>query len=145
MAKSVAHRPSFKPKSGLSNSEISSRLDSGGYLTFLQRLLSNMIIDDNGCWLWQGCISKDTGYGQINLYHYKKVKPHRFMAYCFHGLDLFNLSLDACHSCDVRHCINPFHIWVGSRSDNFKDAVAKGRWHGGSHLFGNYYNDLVKS
>ena len=144
MANHLARKLPPKVKKDIPNEEIKRRLDEGGYKKFLTRILNRIQIDDNGCWLWQGCKSKDTGYGQLNLYHYKKVKPHRFIAYCFHGLDLFDLSLDACHTCDVRHCVNPFHIWIGTRSQNFKDAVAKGRWHGGSYLFGNYYNDLTQ-
>jgi hypothetical protein len=32
-----------------------------------------------------------------------------------------------CHSCDVRACCNPDHLWLGTQSDNIKDAIAKGR------------------
>jgi len=139
------YRPSAKPYGRKPpDTEILARLNSGGYKRYLQRILQNIEFSNSGCWLWKG-YTNENGYGQLNLYHYRKVRPHRFIAYCFHGLNLFDLALDACHSCDVRHCVNPFHIWVGTRSDNFKDAVAKGRWHGGSYLFGNYYNDLVKS
>lgn len=126
----------------LSESEIYTRLNNSGYQIFLKRILKRIVINDNGCWIWQGPSRGTNGYGIINLYHYRKVKVHRFIAYCFHGLNLFDLSLDACHSCDTRKCINPFHIWVGTRSQNLQDASNKGRWHGGSKLWNNYYNDL---
>ncbi len=35
---------------------------------------------------------------------------------------------EACHHCDVRRCFRPVHLFAGSRSDNAKDGVAKGRW-----------------
>ncbi|MEG4803040.1 HNH endonuclease [Microcoleus sp. ARI1-B5] len=33
----------------------------------------------------------------------------------------------ACHSCDVRNCINPNHLWEGSRLENSQDRFRKGR------------------
>lgn len=35
-----------------------------------------------------------------------------------------------CHSCDVRNCFNPKHIWEGTPSDNQHDRVRKGRHRG---------------
>ncbi|MGB8686641.1 MAG: HNH endonuclease [Microcoleus sp.] len=32
-----------------------------------------------------------------------------------------------CHSCDVRNCINPNHLWEGSRLENSQDRFRKGR------------------
>lgn len=31
------------------------------------------------------------------------------------------------HECDVRHCCNPEHLFLGSSQDNSDDMVAKGR------------------
>ena len=33
-----------------------------------------------------------------------------------------------CHSCDDSRCVNPDHLFLGTQSDNIKDAVAKDRW-----------------
>ena len=30
--------------------------------------------------------------------------------------------------CDNRKCVRPSHLFLGTKSDNFRDAIAKGRW-----------------
>lgn len=123
-------------------------LNQGNYKKYLIRLLKNMAIEhETGCWLFRGHTTN--GYGIIMLCHEretKQVRAHRFIAYCFYGLDLFNLDLDACHNCDRTDCINPLHLWIGTRSENFHDSSNKGRWHSGSHTGRNknYINNLRK-
>jgi hypothetical protein len=35
--------------------------------------------------------------------------------------------MDACHGCDFRPCVNPEHLFAGSRFDNMEDASSKDR------------------
>jgi hypothetical protein len=80
------------------------------------------------CWLWDGHLKK-TGYGQMCAFG-KHVAAHRIAYYLFKGP--FPAEMHVLHSCDVRRCVNPDHLRLGTHADNMRDMAAKGRRRGPS-------------
>jgi hypothetical protein len=78
---------------------------------------------ESGCWIWTGSISP-TGYGRITN-NGNQHQAHRISYKIFNGE--FDQSLFVCHKCDVRNCVNPNHLFLGTNQDNMIDMVKKGR------------------
>ena len=77
------------------------------------------------CWPWLGAKSEN-GYGQAWLVDHH-VAAHRIAWSIVNGRDI-HPHLDGCHACDNPPCCNPAHIWPGTRSENMRDAIRKGRY-----------------
>jgi HNH endonuclease len=74
------------------------------------------------CWLWTGK-KAGNGYGQIYDSGYKYT--HRF-SYEIHKGKI-GKGMCICHTCDNPPCVNPDHLWEGTRKQNSKDMSKKGR------------------
>ena len=71
------------------------------------------------CWLWIG-----PGFGRGYGWAWSKA-AHRMAYELFVGPILYGLQVN--HHCDVRRCVNPAHLYVGTQSQNIRDAVVRGR------------------
>ena len=76
------------------------------------------------CWLWTGAKFQNTGYGQIQIEGSPK-RVHRVVWEMVKGP--IPIGLLVLHKCDVRHCINPSHLFIGDQQANVDDMAAKGR------------------
>lgn len=85
---------------------------------------------EDGCWQWTGRI-RDGGYGRMKL-NGKETRAHR-VSWLIHKGDIPN-GLCVLHRCDNRLCVNPKHLFLGTRRDNYEDMKKKGRHsHGETH------------
>jgi hypothetical protein len=94
---------------------LTENLDAKQIQTFWSRV---DIKDPDECWIWKGRIDH-RGYGVYN-----KVKATRLAWFIAYGV----LPEDnACHTCDVRACVNVKHLYDGSNLQNQQDSIERGR------------------
>lgn len=91
----------------------------------IKRFWSKVIIGySDECWEWQAGISS-AGYGAFSdkgITH----GAHR-VSYELHSRNKIPLGMCVCHSCDNKLCVNPDHLWLGTRADNVYDKTQKNR------------------
>ena len=77
----------------------------------------------NECLIFNGSTNQ-SGYGHINVD--KKLKPLHRLSY-ERSKGKIPKDLVIRHTCDTPRCWNPDHLLVGTRLDNSKDMVDRGR------------------
>lgn len=84
----------------------------------------------DSCWEWLGCLNA-WGYGIVNS---GKPGNHGFSSNLAHRVSWVLANGDIpdgmciLHHCDNRKCVNPSHLFIGTRHDNMVDCLAKGRF-----------------
>ena len=80
-------------------------------------------LDKYGCWIWKRGHSKG-GYG-LKQFKGSFQGAHRVSWQIHNGPIPKGLSV--LHCCDVKLCVNPQHLFLGTQKDNVRDAVKKRR------------------
>ncbi len=83
---------------------------------------------NTGCWLWMASLD-NAGYGQFwflgTMMRSSRVSWLLFRGSIPKGKGCHGVCV--LHKCDVRACVNPDHLFLGTHQDNVDDREAKGR------------------
>lgn len=84
----------------------------------------------SSCWIWLGYVNPTTGYGQVGFsVSGKRVtqSAHR-VSWRLHRGPIPRSRPCVLHRCDNRRCVRPSHLFTGTRLDNTRDMIEKGRF-----------------
>jgi hypothetical protein len=70
------------------------------------------------CWLFHKTFKN--GYGRVGNRYAHRISYEAFVGPIPDGLFV-------CHKCDVKNCVNPSHLFIGTAKDNMIDCARKGR------------------
>lgn len=93
------------------------------------------LVTDLGCWEWRGNRNPD-GYGTVAVGRKvgRSPKPAIASRAAYEAwVGTIPDGLVVCHRCDNPPCINPGHLFLGTRGDNNRDSVRKMRNSFGEH------------
>jgi hypothetical protein len=81
------------------------------------------MVPESGCWIWKKALMA-SGYGCLRI-DKKTFSAHR-LSWEIHNGPVPD-GKHVLHTCDVRSCVSPYHLFLGSNSDNIADSAKKGR------------------
>lgn len=102
-----------------------------GFRPLKKRLMEKVVVDDKGCWVWQGSVfkKKSGSYGQIRMFGRigKLKRAHRVSYEYFYGKIPKDKEID--HLCGNTLCINPDHLEPVNHGTNMRRAKCTTKTH----------------
>ena len=92
----------------------------------LARIMKYIEVKD-GHWLWTGekvVNGRRSGYAVVEVHGVRRTVSRVVLELAL-GAPL-EKGLEACHRCRERACVNPLHLYAGTRSQNMQDSVREG-------------------
>jgi hypothetical protein len=93
------------------------------------RFYEKFVRDGNGCWIWESATQGEYGCFTEGPRVARKCKQAHRVSWELHNGPIPD-DMCVCHKCDVKLCVNPDHLFLGTHSDNMQDRSKKGRYRG---------------
>lgn len=94
--------------------------------TLMEKIEEYSIEDANGCWIWQAG-KNNIGYGFVR--DGDKMRTAHRASYEEHNNVKVPRYTCVIHSCNNYDCVNPGHLFLGSRKDLTAEMIRKGNQH----------------
>ena len=104
---------------------------------------SKIVVNEKGCWIWQG--PKVFGYGYLTIGHspiHRRV--HRLTAWIARGFNIDDPKIMVLHKpfCNDKLCCNPEHTYEGNQVKNMLDRKSLGNYKKPTHCkHGHEFNE----
>lgn len=92
-------------------------------------------IDENGCWIWEGCIRKSHNY-KFPWVTFRKQQMNGARAVWIAHFGEVPGDLMVLHRCNNSICMNPAHLYLGTHADNMRDLSLANRANGKNGALG---------
>lgn len=86
--------------------------------TLVETRFWNHVDKTETCWLWNGKPNKD-GYGRLQVSGYPR-EAHRISWEI--NVGPIPSGMYVCHQCDIKICVRPDHLYIGTGADNISDT-----------------------
>lgn len=86
----------------------------------------HVVPTEDGCWIYQGALTQSgTGYGHLRIggRNGRDVLAHR-ASFEIHVGPVPD-GLCVLHRCDVKQCVRPDHLYLGTQRDNMVDVLER--------------------